>query len=270
MKVGVSTACLYPMETKIAVTQLLENGIDLLEIFFNTISEIQNPYILDLDSMLKSFGAQVKSMHPFTSGYEPYLIFTDYVNRYKDSLEFYKNYFTCAQSLGAKILVIHGDRKTAETGISDEEYFEKFGELANVGRQYGVTVAQENVNVFRSQYPDFIRKMKDYLSSNASFVFDIKQAVRAGVDPYEMCEAMGDRLVHIHINDNNAGNDCLLPGAGDVDYQRLFEILKKNSYSGDFMLEVYRCNYNDMAQLVNSYEYVKKIVSEFFGKTDKD
>lgn len=80
---------------------------------------------------------------------------------------------------------------------------------------------------------------------------------------------MGDRLVHIHINDNNAGNDCLLPGAGDVDYQRLFEILKKNSYSGDFMLEVYRCNYDDMAQLVNSYEYVKKIVSEFSVKQIK-
>lgn len=264
MKVGVSTACLYPMETKKAIVSLLENGIDHLEIFFNTISEIQKPYISELKSVIHSYGAQVRSMYPFTSGYEPYLIFTDYVNRYKDSLEFYKNYFTCAQSLGAEILVIHGDRKTAETGISDEEYFEKFGELASIGRQYGVTVAQENVNIFRSQYPDFIRKMKAYLGSDASFVFDLKQAVRAGVDLYEMCEAMGDRLVHIHLNDNAPGQDCLLPGMGEVDYQRLFKILKQNSYNGDFILEVYRRNFGKIDELVKSYGYVKKMVNEFF------
>lgn len=264
MKVGVSTACLYPMETQKAVVSLLENGVDCLEIFFNTISEIQKPYVSQLNCIINSFGAQVRSIHPFTSGYEPYLIFTDYLSRYRDSLEFYKRYFACAQSLGAEILVIHGDRKTAETGISDEEYFEKFGELAFLGREYGVTVAQENVNLFRSQYPDFIRKMKNYLGSIASFVFDIKQAVRAGTDPYEMCEAMGDRLVHIHINDNSPGRDCLLPGAGGVDYQRLFEILKKNSYSGDFMLEVYRCNFENIDELSKSYAYVNKIVNETF------
>ncbi len=50
---------------------------------------------------------------------------------------------------------------------------------------------RKNVNAFRSQDCGFIRNMREYLKEDASFVLDVKQAVRSGRDPYEMCEAMG-------------------------------------------------------------------------------
>lgn len=265
MKVGVSTACLYPCETISALEQLLEGGVDHFEIFLNTISEIQSPYLKQISDLLSQFGADVKSIHPFTSGYEPYLLFTDYERRYRDTLEFYKNYFETAAYLGASVLVIHGDRKTPQTGgISDECYFEKFGELARLGREYGIIVAQENVNAFRSQKPDFIRKMKEFLGNEASFVFDIKQAVRSGADPHEMCSAMGERLVHVHINDNDPLHDCLLPGDGKMNYKKLFEIMKSNGYDGDFIIEVYRKNFQEISEIIKSYEYVKRLATDNF------
>lgn len=262
MRAGVSTACLYPMETADVLRRLLENGVDCFEIFFNTFSEIQNDYTSTLLNMLSEYNASVKSIHPFTSGYEPYLIFTDYEKRYLETLEFYRYYFFCAAHLGAKIVVLHGDRKTYLNGISDELYFERFAKLAEIGREYGVTLAQENVNLFRSQNPAFIRKMRDYLGDDASFVFDIKQAVRSHNDPYEMCEAMGENLVHIHINDNDENNDCLLPGKGKTDYKRIFDILKSNNYSGDFIIEVYRSNFAKLNELIDSYQYVQKLIEQ--------
>lgn len=258
MTVGVSTACLYPMETTDALIKLVKNGVECVEIFFNTLSEIQMPYSTQLLSILNEYGARVKSIHPFTSGYEPYLIFSDYEKRYRETREFYRQYFECAAYLGAEIVVLHGDRKTYLNGISDELYFERFSELAKIGREYGVTLAQENVNMFRSQRPDFIRKMKEYLGDEASFVFDIKQAVRAGCDPVEMCKAMGDRLVHVHINDNDTSHDCLLPGRGKTDYNEILEVLKSNGYDGGFIIEVYRSNYSQLSELLEAYEYVKK------------
>ena len=104
MKAGVSTACLYPMETTDALKALLKNGVKCVEIFFNTYSEIQKPYASELRSILNEYGATIKSIHPFTSGYEPYLIFSDYEKRYRETCEFYRRYFDCAAYLGAKIL----------------------------------------------------------------------------------------------------------------------------------------------------------------------
>lgn len=262
MRAGVSTACLYPMETLDVLTKLLDSGVDCVEIFFNTFSEIQKDYTSILSSVLGEHNASVKSIHPFTSGYEPYLIFTDYEKRYIETLEFYRNYFSCAARLDAKIVVLHGDKKTHLNGISDELYFEKFARLAKIGREYGITLAQENVNLFRSQNPDFIKKMKNYLGDEVSFVLDIKQAVRSNNDPYEMCEVMGKNLVHIHINDNDENHDCMLPGKGRMDYKRIFDILKRNEYSGDFIIEVYSSNFNELSELIDSYKYVQQLIKQ--------
>lgn len=134
MKVGISTACLYPQETEAALDQLLDAGFDCFEIFLNTISEMEPAYVRKLREKLVQGNAVLKSLHPFTSGYEPYLIFTDYKRRFRDSLDFYKRYFETAQYIGAGILVLHGDKKTPETGISNEEYFEKIWGTVPAGR----------------------------------------------------------------------------------------------------------------------------------------
>lgn len=249
LKTGISTACLYPLETEKALELLLKEGFRHFEIFFNTFSEIKPAFIKRLKNLLDIYQATVKSIHPFTSGYEPYLIFTDYTRRFRDTLDFYERYFETAASLGAQLLVIHGDRKTQDTGISNEEYFEKFAELSLRGEQYGIVVAQENVNMFRSQHPAFLEEMRRYLGDRARFVFDIKQAVRSGNDPNAVCHAMGEGLVHIHMNDNTPFNDCLLPGKGTMDYRPVLDILRQNSFQGDFIIEVYRKSFGGVSEL---------------------
>lgn len=101
-----------------------------------------------------------------------------------------------------------------KAGLNDREYYDRFGILSRIAREYGVTLAQENVNAFRSQDCGFIRNMREYLKEDASFVLDVKQAVRSGRDPYEMCEAMGKNLVHIHINDNRPDATACCRDAG--------------------------------------------------------
>lgn len=260
MNVGISTACLYPMETEKALKLLCEKDFKLFEIFFNTISELKPEFLHKLKETAEESGSRIKSIHPFTSGYESYLLFTNYERRFEDTVEFYKNYFNAANILGAEILVIHGDKKTSKTGgISDEEYYDKFARLSQVGKSFGVTLAQENVNAFRSQNPHFLKKMREYLGDTAKFVLDIKQAVRSGNDPFEVCEAMGEGMVHLHINDHNSKHDCMLPGAGTTDYCKLFEMMKKNCYKGDAVIEVYRGNFKNAENLVASRNFINTI-----------
>jgi len=255
MRFGVSSSCFYPMELSFAIEQLVKNGVNCIEIFVNTESELKSDFIKKIKGIIQPYNVTVTSVHPFTSGYEHIMLFSDYKRRFEDAVEFYKQYYNFASEFGARLVVLHGDRRMPEAGgIPDEEYFERYYRLATVGREMGVDLGQENVNMFRSQNPVFIKKMKDCLGSNVSFVFDIKQAVRSGNSPFDVCNAMGDRIIHLHINDNNQEQDCLLPGKGTMDYKKLLTQMKSNGFSGNAVIEVYNKNYEKIDDIIESYK----------------
>lgn len=257
MKFGVSTACFYPDDLYKSICTLAENGVKYMEIFSNTYSELTEDFARKIKPVLDSYGIEVTSIHPFTSGYEHILLFSDYYKRFEDSIEFYKNYFQFANLLGAKLIVLHGDRRFQNNGgIADEQYFERYYKLAETGRKMGVTVAQENVNMFRSQSPAFVRKMREYLGNDVDFVFDIKQAVRSGNDPYEMCKAMGDRIIHLHINDNNSESDCMLPGRGTMDYKKILSLMKSQGFNGKAVIEVYNRHFKTIDDITQSCNWL--------------
>lgn len=255
MDVGISTACFYPLLTEQALEQAILQGAGTVEIFFNTYCELKHPFIDEIAAILKNAGARLRSIHPFTSGMEPLMFFSVYERRVSDMIDFYKNYFETASFLGADILVIHGDRLQR---VPDEVYFERFARISEVGRSYGVRVAQENVNLHRSASVEFISAMKKYLGDSAYFVFDIKQAVRAGEDPLEMLEAMGDRLIHIHANDNTPEKDCMLPGCGVTDYREIARRVRAKGLDPDWIIEVYRQDYKEFSEIGKSLEWLRK------------
>lgn len=267
MRTGVSTACLYPMEVEKALASLLDLDFKVFEIFFNTYQEIEPGFVRNLKNMVDHYGAQVRSVHPFTSGFENMLLFSNYPRRFEDGIAFYRKYFEAASMLGASFLVLHGQRDLFTSKISEEEYFERYLKLREVGREYGILLSQENVNALRSADPQFIARMRKYTKDDCSFVFDVKQAVRAGVDPFVMCAAMGKSLVHVHLNDNAAKTDCLLPGRGTMDFKRLMRQLQEQGYQGDFIIEVYRDNFGDIEEFVPSFYFVQGLIHEVFKIT---
>lgn len=257
MNIGVSTACLYPMQTEEALARLLALRFQTLEIFFNSYSEIQPGFARALRRQAEAAGARVVSIHPFTSGFETMLLFSDYERRFWDALELYREYFAAANELGAGILVLHGERDYRRQRITEEIYLERYAKLRALGASFGVEVAQENVNLFRAEDPAFLRRMRQALGKNCSFVFDVKQAVRAGFDPFDVCAAMGDRIAHVHLNDNcGRERDCLLPGRGKMDYRRLARQLQAQGYGGDAVVEVYRRDFGEAEDLAKARAFL--------------
>ena len=187
MKLGISTACYYPDETESAVSRLAAAGIDTVEIFFNTFSELDPTFIAQLKKTLGEI--EVVSIHPFTSGFEPFLFFTGYDRRYQDGIELYKRYYQACAALGARYLVFHGDRR--ESDFAQELYFERFAQLDSIARTFGVQLLQENVARCRSNSPAFLRAMREYLHQEVGFVLDTKQCLRSGTTAFEVLETMG-------------------------------------------------------------------------------
>lgn len=228
---------------------LLRLGFRNFEIFVNTFSEIGEEYLAKLKQAADDSGSSIRSVHPFTSGYESFLLFSGYRRRFEDSLELYRHYFHACNVLGAEIFVLHG-WKCDRIDITEEEFFERYLRLFALGREYGVTVAQENVNLFCSDNPAFIGRMRRACGNECAFVLDVKQAVRGGSDPFAMCRAMGEKICHVHINDNDDTSDCLIPGVGTMDYARLLHTLRSFGYDGSLMIEVYRKNFEKPEDLL--------------------
>lgn len=260
MRAGVSTACLYPTEVEKAFRQLAENGVKTMEIFVNTDSELRDPYLSEMLAVQNGFGVKVVSVHPYTCGIEPMMLFTPYERRVNDMLEYFKRFFEYMDLFGAEFFVLHGNKP--ENRCPDERYFERFLRLQETAREFGVCAVQENVSRCTCRNLDFLLKMKDALGDDAAFVIDTKQAIRSGCDPIGMIKALGKSVKHIHFSDSGKDGDCLKFGMGEYDNMTLFRELQKSGYSGSIIIELYRGSYESVRDLAENYRELEKFLEE--------
>lgn len=258
MYCAISTACLYPLETEKSLAALLKLGFRQFEVFVNCESEFSDEFISLLTSMLKPYDAHVCSMHLYTSGLEPFMFFSNYPRRFKDSVVQYGRYFEKAARLGARTVVFHGDRRDSK--LSLEEFCERFSVLSDEADREGVILAQENVSRCRSATIEAVRGMKRLLGSRIKFVLDVKQALRAGESPIDMCDAMGENIACVHLSDSTAQQDCLLPGIGTFDLTGFCSRLSKYSYNGPLIIEVYRNSFNTFEELSDARRFLSVAV----------
>ena len=248
MQIGASTACLYPMLIEEALDTLLQQGFRLVEVFLNTLSEATPAFAQSLKTQATAADARIVATHAYLSVAEPFCLFSHYERRFRDYLGEYRRMFHAAAEMGAKFLILHGDRAAAPP-LSPADFAKRYEALYDAGQEYGVTLLQENVVRFRAQSPEFVRQMRALLGEKAQFVLDLKQCRRAGVSAAEMMEAMGSGLRHLHLSDGSPAGDCLLPGTGVEDFAALFSQLQNQGYTGDGMIELYRQNFGDPAEL---------------------
>ncbi len=257
MAIGISTSCLYPMITEESLEALGKMEVKTCEIFLNSYGETSSDFAKKLVKIKNEYGIKVASVHPFSSFSETHMLFSEYKRRFEDGIEFYKRCSETAAVLGAEVLVIHGSKFPAK--ICDSEYFERFGKLVEAGREHGITVCQENVHAHFSRDPEFLKNMRTYLGDDFRMVFDVKQAVRSGFEPLAFADEFKNEIVHVHLSDHKAGQDCLPPGTGEFGFKKLFEIMESADYKGDYVIELYRSNYGEPCELIKALGYLQNL-----------
>ena len=256
MKIGVSTASLYPLETELALSEIGKSGVKTTEIFFNCESELKPSFVDMLLDIKSDYGLDITAIHPTLSLAESFMIFSEYERRFYETIQKFARYSEVARELGAKYIILHGGKPNGLT--TDEEYCEKFMALNRETRKNDVTVLQENVVRYRSGDIEFLRSMKDILGDDAQFCFDIKQAIRCGYNPIDLVNEFIENIKHFHISDHSLASDCLLPLNGNFDFKGFFEILKHNNFDGSCNIEVYKNAYKNPDEIFVSH---KKLLS---------
>ena len=265
MKIGVSSACFYPLETEKSFQLLAERGFKNIEIFLNSPCETNASFIKELKAIKDSYGVNVTSIHPYESFGEGYNFFSNYYRRYIDACENYKRFFSVAAELGADYVIMHGAKYGAD--ICDEEYAERFTRLNEIAMTFGCFMAHENVVNFSGQRPEFMALLKKYGKENFKMVLDVKQARKADVLPIEYIKAAGENIIHVHLSDCTEDSQCAPPSEkGLFDFAELFTQLDSINYKGKYIIELYSDGFKGMEDIINSAKYLENVMQNLHKK----
>ena len=260
MQFGMSTACLFPsVYIEEAIEVIGSMNIDTAEVFFSCLGEYKPAFVTELKRRAQARGIRVYSIHAFSLQFEPQL-FSHHMRARQEADDIYRQVLEAGAALGAGVYVFHGPVNLKRTPKHDLDYdgiAQRTDELANTAAEFGIKLAWENVHYCWYERPEFAREMlRRVRTDNLYFTLDVKQAAQAGFEPSDYLADTAGRLVNIHLCDyvhDEAGVAPRLPFSGDMDYAVFKQALADAGYNAGMMLEVYRHNYLDHAQLADNF-----------------
>ncbi len=263
MEIGVSTASLFMRKyNEDALPLLDELDARTTEIFFESFSEYTEEYGRFLKSRLGNL--KVHSVHVVTMNYETEL-FSKNERAYSDSVKLFKSVLSSAKILGAKNYTMHGKARIRKSAIYDDYGFigQRLAELSRVSREYGVSVCLENVSWAYCNRAGYYSEVKKY-APDLRATLDIKQARASGYNYADYIAEMGGDINTVHLSDVDGNGAIVLPGKGIFDFSELFKRLKDVGFTGDMLIEVYKDNYGETAEIKDSLDYLREIKYKIF------
>ncbi|CAN3126961.1 sugar phosphate isomerase/epimerase family protein [Mycobacterium sp. smrl_JER01] len=249
IKVGLSTASVYPLKTEAAFEYAAKLGYDGVElmVWAETISQD----VEAIAQLSKQYEVPVLSVHA------PCLLITQRVWG-ANPIPKLERSVRAAEQLGAQTVVVHPpfrwQRRYAD-GFSDQ--------VAALEASSEVMVAVENMFPFRADRffgagQTSIERMRkrggnpgpgisafapsyDPLDGgHAHFTLDLSHTATAGTDAVEMARRMGEGLVHLHLADGSGAStdEHLVPGRGTQPTVEICQMLATSDFAGHVILEV--------------------------------
>ena len=249
IKVGLSTASVYPLRTEAAFEYAAELGYDGVELM--VWAETVSQDIGAIAKMSRRYNVPVLSVHA------PCLLISQRVWGANPIPKLTRS-VQAAERLGAQTVVVHPPFRW------QRRYADGFSEqVAELESRSDVLVAVENMFPFRADRffgsgdPSIERMRKrggrpgvgisafapsyDPLDGNhAHYTLDLSHTATAGTDALEMAERMGSGLVHLHLCDGSGAStdEHLVPGRGTQPTVEVCQMLAASDFTGHVILEV--------------------------------
>ena len=249
IKVGLSTASVYPLRTEAAFEYAAELGYDGVELM--VWAETVSQDVGAIAKLSRRYNMPVLSVHA------PCLLISQRVWGANPIPKLTRS-VQAAERLGAQTVVVHPpfrwQRRYAD-GFSDQ--------VAELETRSDVMVAVENMFPFRadrffgSGQPSIERMRKrggrpgvgvsafapsyDPLDGHhAHYTLDLSHTATAGTDALDMARRMGDGLVHLHLCDGSGAStdEHLVPGHGSQPTVEVCQMLAGSDFAGHVVLEV--------------------------------
>lgn len=254
MQIGISSASLYPqLRTEAAVVNIAALGCRHVEVFLQTRREYSPAFARGLAQLCRSLGVQVLSLHAASAQFEPMLFYT-YRRQYQDGLDTLNQVLEAAAILGARCHVFHGPLRVENP--EGARVAERLHQVAEIEASWGIKLALENVSWGVGCSPEVFDWLNQQEIANLYYTFDSKQARRSGFPSQDYIQAMGNRLINVHLSDGHGG----VPPAS-YDFSGVAHRLRACGYQGPIILETYGSKVDSVGQLRASWQRLSKIFS---------
>ncbi|MGH3557721.1 MAG: sugar phosphate isomerase/epimerase family protein [Mycobacterium sp.] len=248
IKVGLSTASVYPMKTEAAFEYAARLGYDGVELMVWGESVSQD--IAAVGKLSRRYRMPVLSVHA------PCLLISQRVWGANPIPKLQRS-VRAAEQLGAQTVVVHPPFRW------QRRYAEGFTEqVADLEAARDVLVAVENMFPFRADRFFRADQLKERMrrrgggpglgisafapsydpldGEHAHYTLDLSHTATAGTDALEMARRMGSGLVHLHLCDGSGlpADEHLMPGGGNQPVVEVCEMLAGGDFAGHVILEV--------------------------------
>jgi len=238
MRVSVSTAGLYPIESLDALKLVAQSGFSEAELMPQCYYEISESFALKTRKTLKEVGIpfHVSSVH------FPLVFFATFYNLYpgmrKEAERLSEKVASSASILGAEIIVVHAPDKLKPGDSSEygETVIQNIRTLCDICEEMGIIVALENNPKTIADTPPHWREAASLIDRpNLKPMLDTTEASEAGIPPIAFVNET--RCIHYHLSDHSGNVKHLLPGEGDQDWPLFFGTNLKIGYKGIYVAE---------------------------------
>ncbi len=155
------------------------------------------------------------------------------------AVEIIKQYLDAFVDMGSDKVTIHSNWPTSlfteDEGVKFQT--ESIQSILNFASKSGVKIMLEPLGTVHDHVNNIDRLLE--LNEGLYFHADIGHLNIYGRDPVDYLRRYKDKLIHVHLHDNNGIDDLHLPiGSGNIDWNYLINVLK-SFYDGTITLEVF-------------------------------
>ncbi|NUQ31246.1 MAG: sugar phosphate isomerase/epimerase [Dermatophilaceae bacterium] len=229
IRVGLSTASLYPDNAATAFATAARLGYDAIEVMVWTDPVTQEAGALR--SLSELHGLPVVSVHAPTLLLTQRIWGTDPWGKVDRSIEL-------ALEVGAGTVVLHPPFRW------QKEYAAGFVDgIALREHDHGIRLAVENMYPWRTARREVMAYLPHWDPVDQPYdnvTLDLSHTATAGSDALEMAQHLGSRLSHLHLADGGGSflDEHLVPGRGTQPCAEVLEHLADTDWSGDVVVEV--------------------------------
>lgn len=162
----------------------------------------------------------------------------------KRTIDYICSAILTAKNLEAKFVVIVAGR--ALYGIEKKRAWdwavEGFKKCSKFAEDNGICLVLEHLTLLEGNVvvtlDDLLSMIREVDSKNFASLLDTGHVNVTGESLIDYVLQLGDKLKHIHIDDNDGrSDDHLPPGMGNINFAPLFNVLKKRGYNGYLSVE---------------------------------
>jgi sugar phosphate isomerase/epimerase len=242
MKTGISTFIYGHYSIEEAIQNISIAGYDSVEIWGGRPHAYRNDLreheIRNIRNLIDDLGLQIISFDPAQFGY-PSSLCSPIKNIRMDSVRYIKDSIETAVRLGASIISVFPGHTLNNQDLDDgwERLADSLDRICEFAGHYNILVAIKPGNKYQTDLINTTIQAVDMIDQlgfdNLGVLFDCGNAFIAGEDTASAIENLGDRLIAVHVNDNDGKTDQKhIPGHGQFDFRSLIHALRLTLYEG--------------------------------------